>query len=379
MTIPLKLLLVGLVKTSLSQDLKFGKGPDLKFGKGAENFDSLETDFIMDTMDLPEIEIEDLNSAETTFNKSEIMYSYHPSIARFNFGGDEVFGEEQKEFYLHANETDMAPGLRAGVEFFKNGHGIAIAIPEMLRLHICWHIVWAHKNPPSNRQMAHCQWKLHHIQAALRNYGCNCFPSNFDFDKRSLCKKWNCMQWTMGKNGKPIDKIDRECAHLRDRIKCLELDAEQGGIEHPAGPDAILVEERCSRWTTFPYFFSNGELFCGTAENPNYENGVEMNEECEFAMCQMVKLFVMNSWKHMVIGEWMSGGARSTDFVKVSKLLYNINQDPDYCDRGIASRSDLDISSTECCGEHPFRRSYRPIVKDCCPTGEVANFGECPF
>jgi len=333
----------GLVKTSLSQ-----------------YYDSLETDLNLDI---------------TSFNKSQILYSYHPSIGEHNFGGEEVFGEEQVEFYLHANETESAPGLRAGIEFFKSGHSLAIAIPEMLRLYICWHVVHKDTENINKRHMHFCHWKLHHTQNALRNYGCNCFPSNFDFDKRSICNRWTCMQWTMGKNGKPIDKLDKECAHLRDRIKCLELDAENGAIMHPAGPDAILVEERCSRWTTFPYFFANGELYCGTRHNPNYVNGIKENQECEFALCQMTRVFVLRSWKEMIVGPRQ----RSQDFVKDSKLLYNINQDPDFCDRGIASRSDLDISSTECCGEHPFRRSYRPIIKDCCADGAVANFGECPF
>ena len=135
MTLPTKLLMFGLVKTSLSQ-----------------YYDSLETDLNLDI---------------TSFNKSQILYSYHPSIGEHNFGGEEVFGEEQVEFYLHANETEFAPGLRAGIEFFKSGHSLAIAIPEMLRLYICWHVVHKDTENISKRHMHFCHWKLHHTQNAL--------------------------------------------------------------------------------------------------------------------------------------------------------------------------------------------------------------------
>ena len=81
----------------------------------------------------------------------------------------------------------------------------------------------------------------------------------------------------------------------------------------------VSLEERCSRWTTFPYFFANGELYCGTRHNPNYVNGIKENEECEFAICQITRLFVLKSWKEMIVGQ---GRSSVSDFVKDSKLLY---------------------------------------------------------
>ena len=46
--------------------------------------------------------------------------------------------------------------------------------------------------------------------------------------------------------------------------------------------------------------------------------------------------------------------------------FYNINRDPDYCDgSGIQNRVDVDFQSSECCGEYPFRRSYRENFQSC--------------
>ena len=121
----------------------------------------------------------------------------------------------------------------------------------------------------------------------------------------------------MGKNGKPMDKIDKECGLLRDRFKCLELDVERDLIMHPGGNDALLIEDRCSRWTTFPYFFANGDLYCGTNRNPNYVNGISPKEKCEFAICEITKLFVMRIWKELV-----SHNGDLRNFIQDRELLY---------------------------------------------------------
>ena len=113
----------------------------------------------------------DDNSGKLSFNESEVIFSYHPTISEYNFGGAEAFGEEA-EFYIHANETNLAPSLRAGVEFFRAGHSLAIAIPEMLRLIICWH--HEHKNikdeDKNKRHINRCRWRQPSIQAALQNF-----------------------------------------------------------------------------------------------------------------------------------------------------------------------------------------------------------------
>ena len=49
-------------------------------------------------------------------------------------------------------------------------------------------------------------------------------------------------------------------------------------------------------------------------------NGIKENEECEFAICQITRLFVLRSWKEMIVDDQRRSSV--SDFVKDSKLLY---------------------------------------------------------
>ena len=78
----------------------------------------------------------------------------------------------------------------------------------------------------------------HFFKYSLRNYGCNCWPDNYDSTWNSgRARQFGISMWTPGDNGKPVnssvygvDEVDAECHRTYQRLQCLTLDHANGDL-----------------------------------------------------------------------------------------------------------------------------------------------------
>ena len=183
---------------------------------------------------------------------------------------------------------------------------------------------------------------------ALRGYGCNCFSNdpNMEWDGNSI--------WHFTSRGEPVDEVDDACKEAFKRYKCLEQDFTNGLISD----DTI-----CSVGMDFEYFMSdNGEIICGTVDNPEYANQPERNG-CKLAACEIERAFSLRIFNS--VGNEVTGKGK-LKFPDNNKDNYNVE-----CSARPGPPRDA------CCGEYPERKPYSSELQSCCENGLVRSFGTC--
>merc|ERR1712025_1053755 len=107
-----------------------------------------------------------------------------------------------------------------------------------------------------------CSFKKDDFFNALKDYGCNCYPSkNKEESSTHTGKTW----WHMAANGSPIDKMDKLCLTVHNSYRCMHLDDEMELTSQKGN-------KGCYKGIMYNYHFdSNGNVICGTQNNINYE------------------------------------------------------------------------------------------------------------
>jgi len=241
-------------------------------------------------------------------------------------------------------------------ETIRAGSGVRDVL-VMVRTNMC-------KVYQPTKTLKKCNIKTFKVEAALRNYACNCLPENFD----SFPIKTNQvdLSWHMGKNGKPIDDIDAACTRLRDAYTCIVMDAVDEILDHP-NPSTGELRDQCGRYTEFEYFIdTNKEIVCGPTNNPEFVNHLEDDEKCLKAVCEIERQFA-NEVFYLI-------GDDPLQFQADNLALgnYEIYDDATEC------RSQHNgYGANACCGDYPLRFPYVEFIKTCCNDGIAVLLGQC--
>lgn len=244
-------------------------------------------------------------------------------------------------------ERNLDPNYRTG----SNGAG---STKFFIKVHICL-TFWAHLD------YADCPVKVDHAMDMLRNYGCNCFPSNFD---DIPVKSGAQLSWHMGNNGKPLDEIDYHCKKLHDAYKCIQMDADDGKLEDPK-PSGTNPMDKCSKYVFIDVYFDKDNLilYCGKKNNLNYENTLPQ-DLCRLRACQIEMHFAKQVF--MLIGN------DPRIYEDNHPGMYNIFDDTNVCKLGKGFRTH------DCCGFYPERYPYHEGILTCCEnSNELHLVGEC--
>jgi len=113
---------------------------------------------------------------------------------------------------------------------------------------------------------------MYDLKRAIKNYGCNCYNEN----KRQVNEDGGRTFYPKS-NGQPIDQLDQACYALNQHYKCFVLD--QNNFE---------LESSCDYRSNYRWHIDNGEVVCGTKNDPNYSNSGDF---CRLALCEMEKEF----------------------------------------------------------------------------------------
>jgi len=218
------------------------------------------------------------------------------------------------------------------------------------------------------KKLSKCGIDADNVETMLRNYGCNCHPENFDtfgIDNANIQPTYN-----MGKNGRPLDDLDKACTALRDAYTCIEFDAEKGLFIHPDENSGDSVD-LCGRDTEFVFHINTTEksINCGPSDNKEYENGILATEECPFAVCNIVRKFAED------VAPIISSGSPNAHRT-ANAGLYDVYDQPDVC-----IKQNNGFGANTCCGEYPNRHPFIDFIKVCCDTGTGFHpvfIGECP-
>ena len=185
-----------------------------------------------------------------------------------------------------------------------------------------------------------CPIRTRHYYRALREYGCNCYPENFDVEYRNTGE----VLWHMGHNGAPIDDVDQACQSSFHQYQCYEKDG-------------------CIKGDEFIYHMNAaGELICGPRNDPDYESDQE-GFVCELSACQIEKQFAQTVYP--ILGD---------------PRIFRDDQRPNYQQNekgGCQKTSGISTSKDQCCGSFPNRRPYDSGESECCSDGSVQIFGFC--
>ena len=113
---------------------------------------------------------------------------------------------------------------------------------------------------------------MYDLRRSIKDYGCNCYQMN----KRLITDDGG--KFLLPKsNGQPIDLLDQACHDLNQRYKCFVLD--QKNYE---------LEASCTYKSRYRFHINNGEIVCGTENDPNYSNSGDF---CSLALCEMDREF----------------------------------------------------------------------------------------
>lgn len=214
------------------------------------------------------------------------------------------------------------------------------------------------------KSLRKCGARDQEVEDALRNYGCNCLPSNFDDEPTTDGGLHD--SWHMGKNGRPISEVDAACTRLRDAYTCIVIDTDDSVMTHPdaASPDN---QDYCGRFTTYEYHIDNDkEVICGPESDPEYASGAT-EDVCRKAACDLERQFAAEVFNLI--------GADPDVFAANNAASYNIHSDPTLC---INTNNGHGVS--ECCGDFPLRYPFIPFIKTCCEVGGQSipiPIGEC--
>jgi len=192
-----------------------------------------------------------------------------------------------------------------------------------------------------------CPYNQMRYFKALRNYGCNCFPENFD----SINLFTGSVLWVLGQNGHGVDDVDLACQNGYHRYHCYEMDG-------------------CFKGTAYNYFLDeNGGIQCGTQNDKDYASNPELFK-CQLASCQIERTLAETLYP--LIG-WPK------TFEKINAGNYRGWENEQLC----VTKEHLDREAggpnrkTQCCGGYPRRRSYNPDKYNCCDDGKVRPQGFC--
>lgn len=263
---------------------------------------------------------------------------------------------------LAAAEQDMTVfcNNNHGHELCPGGRGVrdsngADALLYMVRAMYC-------QSEYPDRSLSKCPGKIHEFRAALRNYGCNCFPENFD-GPPSFNGRDN--SWHMGKNGKPINEVDAACTRLRDAYTCITIDVENNLLQDQDS-DSVHLQDKCGRHTAYDYYIDDDKnVICGSTNDPEYASN-QPEDQCAKHVCNMERQFASEVWAIIDDPE---------NFVVENAADYGISEDESVCVNMNNGRS-----VSECCGAYPNRQPYIPFLKTCCQVGdgfEAVYHGEC--
>lgn len=214
------------------------------------------------------------------------------------------------------------------------------------------------------KSLRKCPARLDEVETALRNYGCNCLPANFDDE--SHISGGTGDSWHMGKNGRPISDVDAACTRLRDAYTCLVIDTDDGVLTHPdsASPDN---QDYCGRFTGYEmHLDGNDEVVCGPETDPEYAAG-NAEDVCRKAACEVERQFASEVFSLI--------GADPEAFATNNAADYNIHTDATKC---VNTNNGHGVS--ECCGDFPLRYPFIPFIKTCCDNGGIFTptlIGEC--
>ena len=199
-----------------------------------------------------------------------------------------------------------------------------------------------------------CHVEVGQYSFALRNYGCNCYPSNYD----QQAKFSNKTELHFGANGKPFleDDLDQACSEAFKNYRCFSMDSQHGDfgkVQHDVCRPGMQFEFHVNK---------NREIICGPADNPNYENGLKTNNhECKLRTCQIERRF---SWSVLGIV-----GTDPMAFQSQHVDKYHA-WDENMCVKG-TNRGLMSYDKDACCGKYPDRRAYATSFSMCCPNGKV--------
>jgi hypothetical protein len=198
------------------------------------------------------------------------------------------------------------------------------------------------------------------VQAAIRNYGCNCFSTNKKIEHPNPARTNKIS--VPGVNGEPIDELDVACLTLAKRYKCL-------GFDFPEDLEGGYQRD-CHYNLGYSSFISNGELECGTERNPFYAS--ESNwynrpsnlprkntDKCRGVLCAMEQEFAQN------VAELLEDPFQ---FYRNNRDNYGISES------GQCTLINRNNAMDECCGSEFARFPFNPTNKRCCD-GMVVEVG----
>lgn len=199
------------------------------------------------------------------------------------------------------------------------------------------------------------------VEIAMRNYGCNCLPENYDDVPHTTGR---LESWHMGKNGKPISEMDAACTRMRDSYTCLHIDGLNDVYQHP-DEDSENPQNHCGRFTKFSFHVnSTMHIICGGQGDPEYAQQ-KVKQICMQKSCFIQRQFAQE------VSEII--GADPVQFFNDNQSYYNVFGDDNVC---VKHRTNG--RQAECCGiDYPAKFPFNPLNHECCNDGTAQLTGQC--
>lgn len=202
-----------------------------------------------------------------------------------------------------------------------------------------------------------CHLKPLYYYRALRNYGCNCYPGNYD--KKNIIT--DEMMWNFGGNGQPVDELDNACLKAFSNYRCFRYDLMENNFKKfnvVYGP-----YEKCHFGVPFEYHMGkNGGIICGPDSNPGYRYNRAENA-CKLYACNIERDFANNAF---AILQNAPG-----DYARANIQNFNLG-----IEGKCVKKNNVNTSRDMCCGNYPNRFPYDSNKEDCC-AGKVTSIGAC--
>lgn len=249
--------------------------------------------------------------------------------------------------------VDNFPLFRA--DSFDNDFGTK-ALVKMIRNLMCY-------KHQSSKPLHKCNVSIDGIHLALRNFGCNCHPANFDGPGASASAT---SSWHMGSNGRPLNELDAQCQKLHNAYTCLDNDRKEG-LYVDIDDASPYLNKKCGRFTDYTWHSTVADgILCSTRDNPDYVNSITPEQECQFAACKIEREFAVSIYELL--------GANAFHFKNNNPSLYDVYDDASICKK----RGSNNVSpNVTCCGEFPARQPYNDLLKQCCSDGTTQSLGTC--
>jgi len=207
---------------------------------------------------------------------------------------------------------------------------------------------------------------------ALRNYGCNCYPDNYDrVSPYSIPDR--PLEQHMGKNGRYRNsdlKLDDLCREVNEAYTCLEQDVRDGTIVD--GPFETLPRwgsVSCYRGTSFLFHWNGDKIVCGPADDPKYQSDPVSNR-CPLVACEIEVKFAYAAVDFIMAA---AGGPKEFREDNLSKYHAENLTDAEWDDMCVSNKGPV---NRECCGEFPQRYPFNTNNKVCCGI-DIEDLGTC--